>query len=277
MKKVIYIDIGELGWSLYLSAHVRWLKQHTDDYVGIMTFIDRHCLYRDVADSIYDVPDDFHIKFRRGTESRFGLKGTSPEKLKEYFSKRIPTEYELGGFFARHSATIKARTIFKPYTYSKKLNGGEEILVFPRWRTVGRLSMRNLPSKFYAKMIVALCKKYPDYIIRAMGIPSGAYDVNGIERTNYVNDVREGADLQDLIDRCQVAVAAVGSQSAPPKIALLQGVPTFMMGHQKARHVGQDNWMSTKVEFYDVPKKHYGNIDTRDCIDKIISFVGECQ
>ncbi|TES92911.1 MAG: hypothetical protein E3J87_03630 [Candidatus Cloacimonadota bacterium] len=276
MKKVIYIDIGELGWSLYLSAHMRWLKENTDDHIGIMTFVDRHCLYNGIVNAIYDVPDDFHKKFRRGTESRFGLKGTSPDNLKKYFTERIPSGYEIGGFFGRHF-NIRSKAIFEPYAYSKELNGRKEILVFPRHRIMGRPSLRNLSSKFYAKTIVALCKKYPDYIVRTMGIPSGAYSINGIERTNYVNDVREGMDLQEIIDRCQVAIATVGSQSAPPKLALLQGVPTFMIGHQRARHVGPDNWMSTKNEFYDVVKKHYGSIDTRDCIGKIISFIEECH
>jgi len=142
---------------------------------------------------------------------------------------------------------------------------------------VGRTTMRNLSQKFYAKTIKALCIRFPDYTIRAIGIPSGSYSISGINRANYVNDVRQDADLQSLIDRCQIAVAAVGSQSAPPKIALLQGVPTFMIGHQRERHMGPDNWMSTKVEFYDVSKKHYSGIDGTDCRNKIIAFVRECQ
>jgi len=276
MKKIIYVDIGELGWSLYLGAHVRWLKKNTDNHIGIMTFADRHCLYAGIADTVYEVPNDFYVEFRRGTESRFGLKGTSGEMLKNYFTKRIPGGYELGGFFGRHD-NIKKQTIFKPYTYSKELNGKKEILVFPRNRTMGRPSTRNLPMKFYAKTIDILCAEFPDYTIRTMGVPFGAYEINGIKRTNYVNDVRKDADLQDLIDKCQVAVLAIGSQSAPPKIALLQGVPTFMIGHQRARHVGSDNWMSTKVGFYDVSKKHYHNIDTKDCMGKIIAFARSCQ
>lgn len=277
MKKIMFVDIGELGWSFYLSAHVRWLKhQFTDLHVGVMTFPDRHCLYAGLSDDVYDLPDDFRIKFRRGMESRFGIKGTSAEILKAYFTKSMTNGYELGGFFGRYDK-IKAKTMIKPYTYSKKLSGRGEILVFPRFRNQGPQSARNLPMEFYDKAIDALCVKFPAYTVRAVGIPSGAYEIKNIKRGNYVNDVCEGADLQQLIDRCQVAVVAIGSQSAPPKLTLLQGVPTFMIGHQRERHVGCDNWMSTKVEFYDVPKKHYGNIDTEDCISKIIAFVEACQ
>jgi len=273
--KRMYVDIGELGWSLYLSAHVRWLKQHTDDHIGVMTHADRCCLYHGIADAVYDVPNDFYEKFKRDREVYFGLKGTSDEELREYFAKQISDGYELGGFFGRYNA-IKAKTIFKPYAYSKELNGKKEILVFPRCRNMGRSSMRNLPENFYIATIDALCDKFPDHIIRAIGIPSGSYNINGIKKDNYINNVRKEADLQDLIDRCQVAVAAVGSQSAPPKLTLLQGVPTFMVGHQRARHENGDNWMSTRVEFYDVSKKNYAGINTEDCISRIIAFIGGC-
>jgi len=273
--KAMYVDIGELGWSLYLSAHVRWLKQHTDDHIGVMTHADRCCLYNGVADAVYKVPEDFYGIFRRGTEVYFGLKGISDEELRDYFAKRIPNDYELRGFFSRYNK-IKTKAIFKLYEYSKTLEGKKEILIFPRYRNTRHSSQRNLSKSFYAEVINVLCAKFPDYIVRTIGIPSGAYSVNGIKRTNYINDVRQDADLQTLIDRCQVAVAAIGSQSAPPKLTLLQGVPTFMIGHQRARHENGDNWMSTKVEFYDVSKKNYASIDIKDCINKIVSFVEGC-
>lgn len=270
--KVMYIDIGELGWSLYLTAHVRWLKQNTPDHIGIMTHADRHCLYRDVADAIYEVPKDFQATFGRGKEVYFGLKGVSAEILADYFSRQVPSGYKLKGFFGRWGK-IKTQAVFEPYPYSRKLEGKREILVFPRYRNTRHSNQRNLPEYFYAKMIGVLCDKFPDCIIRAIGIPSGAYSIDNIRHDNYINDVREGADLQNMIDRCQLAVAAVGSQSAPPKLTLLQGVPTFMIGHQRGRHENGDNWMSTRVEFYDVSKKGYLSIDESDCIDRIVSFM----
>ena len=276
MKRIIFIDIGELGWSLLLSARMRWLKKNTDNLMGIMTFADRQCLYKGIADFIYNVPDDFHKRFDQSAASRFSLKGTSREELKNYFEKRIPPEYELVGYFGRGSR-IKGKSLFKPYSYSKELNGQKEILVFPRFRNSRHIKKRNLSMEFYAKAIDILCTEFPLHIIRTMGITSGAYEINGIRKDNYVNDVRQDANLQDLIDRCQVAVAAVGSQSAPPKIALLQGVPTFMIGHQKARHVGSDNWMKTKVEFYEIQQNQYALIDEADCRKKLIDFMRECQ
>lgn len=276
MKKVMFVDVGELGWSLLLSGHARWLKYHSPDlHIGIMASPDRHCLYRNIADTVYDLPKGFRKKFSRGMESRFGIRGTSPELLRAYFTKNMTNGYELGGFFGRHDK-IRMKTIIEPYEYSRKIEGRREILVFPRFRNLGRQSVRNLPMEFYDKAVDALCAKFPDHVIRTMGILSGAYDIKNTKRDNYINSIREEADLQELIDRCQVAVAAVGSQSAPPKLALLQSVPTFMIGHQRERHVKRDNWMSTKVGFHDVQKKHYHNIDIDGCIKEIIAFVGEC-
>jgi len=273
--KMMYVDIGELGWSLYLSAHIRWLKQRTDNHIGVMTYIDRYCLYRNVADIIYKVPDDFCVKFNRNEASFFGIAGISNEELKGYFVKKIPTGYKFVGYFGCYK---KIKTEFKPYSYNKKLNRTKEILILPRCRNTGYChNLRNLPKKFYIEAINALCIKFPDYTIRAMGIPSGAYNISEIKKTNYVNDVREGADLQDLINRCQVIMVAIGSQSGPLKITLLQGVPTFIIGHQRKRHMKIDNWMSTKAEFYGVSRNKYSSINSEDCINKIIAFVERCQ
>lgn len=273
MKKM-YVDVGELGWSLYLSGHIRWLKEHTDEHIGVTTHADRCCLYNEIADAVYNVPDDFYTKFRRGREVFFGLRGVSATELSDFFMKRIHSGYKLEGFFGYKIKWDKI--IFKPYLCSKALNGKKEILILPRCREA-KAGRRNLPKCFYAKMVGILCDEYPDHIIRTIGIPSGAYNINGIKKANYVNDVREGADLQELIDRCQVAVVAIGSQSAPPKITLLQGVPTFMVGHQRERHINTENWMSTKVEFYDIPKYHYDKLNSTDCLKKVMAFVSKCQ
>ena len=273
MKKM-YVDIGELGWSLYISAHMRWLKQHTNDHIGVMTHADRHCLYDGIADTVYNVPDDFYVNFRQGRECYAGMMGVLPSVLSGYFATKIPPEYELGGFFGWE--INRAEIIYKPYSYSKELNGKKEILVLPRCRNRKRTCKRNLPEHFYIEMINVLCEKFPNHIIRTIGVPLGAYSINGIKRDNYINNVREGMNLQELIDRCQVALLAVGSQSAPPKITLLQGVPTFMIGHQRQRHTNAENWMSTKVGFHDVVRGRYNSINVTDCIKEIISFAEEC-
>ena len=97
-----------------------------------------------------------------------------------------------------------------------------------------------------------------------------------VKRPNYVNWVGRGKTLQDLIDHCQSAVVTIGGQSAPPKIALLQSVPTFIIGHQRKMHTVEMNWMKTKVGFYEIDKRGYSKLVISDCIDEILTFVREC-
>jgi len=46
-----------------------------------------------------------------------------------------------------------------------------------------------------------------------------------------------------------------------------------IIGHEKDRHARRENWMKTKVGFYEVAKNSYGNFDFKDCISRIMSFV----
>ncbi len=272
--KRMFVDVGELGWSLYLSAHVRWFKQNTEDYIGVTTFADRRCLYNGIADAIYNVPDDFHGRFNRDLAIYFGLRGVTEGGLRDYFATHSPNGYKLEGPFGRWKG-FRGMTVFKPYAYSKRLNGKKEILIFPRYREGAKFSHRNLSEGFYVTLINALCDKFPDFNVRTVGLIPGSYSMN-IDKENYIDSVSEHSDLQDLIDFCQVAICTIGGTSAPPKIALLQGVPTFVVGHERVRFMATENWMSTKVGFYDVPKKNYVSIDVKACVDNIISFVGGC-
>lgn len=273
MKKM-YVDIGELGWSFYLSAHVRWLKENTDDHIGVTTFANRQCLYNGIADAIYNVPDDFCKKFNCGTASYFGLCSATEETLRDYFTKHNPGGYKIEGFFGFWKG-FREGIIFKPYAYNKKLDGNKEILIFPRHREGRQFNYRNLPEKFYAVLISALCDKFPELTIKTSGLKNGAYDIS-IDKSNYINWIGKEESLQDLINNCQLAIVAVGGISSLPKLTLLQGVPTFMIGHDRGRYIETENWMSTKVGFYDVPKKGYAGINIEDCVNKIISFVEGC-
>lgn len=272
--KMMYVDIGELGWSLYLSAHVRWRKRNSEDYIGIMTYPDRKSLYMGIADSVYEIPDEFYDKFKHGTQNCLGMKRINNVDLEDYFSKVIPKEYELvtGRFTCKRFSA--SEFIFESYPYGKEMNGKPEILIFPRYRNEELFNRRNLPKEFYANLIMTLCNEFPRYTIRTVGLLSGSYSIN-IQRENYINSVVEKSNIQDLIDLCQIAVCAIGGTSAPPKITLLQGVPTFIIGHEKSLFIIEDNWMKTKVGFYNVQKKRYEDINSKECIKEIISFIKE--
>jgi len=274
--KTAFIDIGELGWSMYVNAHIRWLKRQGDASVAVITYPDRRCLFEGLADIVIDAPAQFYKLFDIRKQNCLGLQKISPDILKRFFVPYLPASYSIPeDFIIGCRCRFGDRLAFEPYKYSEKLEGRKEVLIFPRRRLGGWYSYRNLPESFYAQLILKLCDEFPDLNIRTIGTAMGAYDIN-VDKPNYINHIGKNGSLQDMIDRCQTAVAAVGSQSGPPKIALLQDVPTFMIGNQRQRHMEGENWMHTKVAFYEVKKDDYAGIDFVDCTTKIMSFIKEC-
>ncbi len=272
-NKVIFIDVGELGWSLYLNAHIRWIKQRTMSKVGVITLRDRKCLYADIADIVLDVPRKFSKKFDVRKQDSFKIRYVEWAKISDYFQPYVPKGYRMAEHSEYPVQIFSDHRIYEPYKYSEYSNKVNEILVFPRCRS-GLWERGNLPIHFYIRLIKHLCDVFPHLTIRTVGTKKGAYDIR-VKRSNYINWVGKSDTIQDLIDRCQSATAAVGSQSAPPKITLLQGIPTFIIGHQKERHTKTENWMKTKVGFYEIDKRGYETFKDKKCIAEIIDFVKE--
>lgn len=271
--KLAFMDIGELGWSMYVAAHVRWHKEKTDNKVAVMTYPDRRCLYEGLADVVIDVPATFYSTIDVRRQNCLGIQKVMPNVLKSILSPHLTDGYRVPDYFVmRCKYPFEDKLIFKPYRYSRKIEGPKEIMIFPRHRTGGWYSFRNLPEEFYVRLIERLCAEFPEFSVRTIGTANAAYDMN-MDKTNYINWVGRTRSLQDMIDRCQTAVAAVGSQSGPPKIALLQGIPTFMIGHQRQRHMEGENWSKTRVEFVKIKDNNYANFDKEECINRIASFI----
>jgi len=267
------IDIGELGWSMYVHAHIRWLKKNTDDSIAVITYPDRRCLYEGLVDIVQSVPSGFYTAFNIKAQNCLGIQKILSSTIKVYFMPHLPNGYRIPDDFVLGCGWhFGDRLDFAPYKYAKRLTGKSELLIFPRYRTGGWYSFRNLRESFYVELIKRLCDEYPSFNIRTIGTTMGAYNIN-VDKANYINYVGKGDGLQDMIDRCQLAVAATGSQSGPVKIALLQGVPTYIIGHQRERHIGRENWMKTEAEFYQVQNKDYSKYDADECIEAIISFI----
>lgn len=275
-EKFIFIDIGELGWSLNLSAHLRWLKKNTSQKSVVMTSLDRGCLYEGLTDLIIKAPANIYKTFKT-EQACFGLYKISDRRLRIYFRNKIPSNCMIPSYFRFNCnhAFNKTKIIYKPYKYKTKLKGKKEILIFPRARK-GIFVRRNLSKLFYIDLIDALCDEFKDLTIRSVGTIQAAYNID-IKKPNYINWIGKTKTIQDLIDRYQIALAAAGSQSAPPKIALLQGVPTFMIGHQEKRHLITENWMNTKAGFHPILESDYGKVKAADCIPKIVKFIKECR
>ncbi len=275
MSKLAFIDIGELGWSLYLSAHLRWLRKTDNSKMLVMSYPDRKCLYDNLADEFMNFPRRFYKKYDTNKQDGPNLRRVPWEELKIYFKRFVPKGYRIlsPGDYPRHINSDN-RT-FAPYGYSRPPNKKNEILVFPRCRDL-IWAQRNLPGNFYENVINRLCDRFPKLTVRTMGTTNGAYDLK-IEKPNYINWIGKSEGLQDLIDRCQEAVCAIGGTSAPPKITLLQGVPTFIVGHEKARFVVKENWMETKVDFFQVDKRAYQTFNDTTCVDAIVHFTKRCR
>ena len=274
MNKLVFIDAGELGWSLYLSAYIRWAKKDTDSMIAVITYPDRKCLYENLADDIIFIPETFHEKYDLSMQDSYKLRKVGWDELNAFFLPYIPKGYRFAEYGEYPNKITSDSRSFVPYKYSRPPENGKEIMVFPRCRSHPLWGRRNLSEKFYLQLIKQLCYEFPKLTVRTIGIKSGAYDIK-TDKFNYINWVGRGGDLQDMINRCQSAVVAIGSQSALPKISLLQRIPTFVIGHQKERHVKKENWMNTKISFYEVGGRGYAGINVDDCVKSAIAFVRE--
>ena len=267
----IYPDICEIGWSLVLSAHLRWMKKNTDHQIAVMTTKNKLPLYNFVDES-FEIPEEFHQKFK-GEPSFFGHKKKDMDEIRKYFNTVINAVYTIPAYYAfvqRDIKLVSKRTLFSPYDCANP-HKGKCILVFPRHRK-GKFGIRNLPEKFYKDLIKYLCKEFPDTLIVSMGVPSGSYSID-ISLKNYVNKVSSNNTLQDLIDYCYSCICAIGGTSAPPKLTLLQGVPTYIIGHEKNRMTIYDNWLNTRVGFWEIKKSCYNSFCEEHCIADIGGFI----
>jgi len=277
--KLAYIDVGELGFSIYLSAHVKWLRSQGIQVDLVVTYPDRRCLYENWAEEVIDVPNEFYKDFDIEQQQGFKIGRGISEKLdvvfRNYFNRKLLVDCyvseDMDFDVDLPEKIYPKKTIFAPYPYKERLIGRKEILVFPRCRKRKLFDRRNLPKEFWVEMIENLCDAFEECTIRTMGTMIGTYNITEVQRDNYVNSVAETLDLQRLIDRCQLAIGAVGGNSGPLKFTLLQGVPTFMIdwNWDWMKH---ENWLETKFYFHKTTLEELNKFDDREVIVKAISF-----
>jgi len=285
--KPAYIDIGELDFSIRLSAYIKWLKNQGRPASLVMTYPDRRCLYERWVEKVVNVPDEFYKDFDREYQwgSHIGngecLEEETQQQLMDYFNKKLPEGYcvakEMGftrGFVMVHCLP----KLFVPYPYEEKFTGKKEILVFPRARQISIFSNRNIPKIFYVKLIERLCDTFKDYTIRTMGLKFAAYNITEVKKDNYINSVEEASSLQRVIDRCRVAAGAIGSHSTLLLFTMLQGVPSFIIGKNQVK-AERDNWLKTKYCFFStimwIFKNWKDEKEHEKAITKAISFFKE--
>ena len=258
----LFYDIGELGWTMYLAAHMRYLHDRGEP-ASIAVPDARRVFYRGYAKRLLPIPEGWYRLFggypqdgthlydpatRRRIKDQSLLAGPIIEQYPDY---EVVMRY----------GKFKGEAIFGPYQHSP---GMEElaaelfqdrqiILVFPRCRS-GKFGGRNLSRRTWERMVASICREFPALLVVGMGSGNGAYA--GLHQghpgyrdlVGYNDDVT--LDLMVALCNTRRAVAAVGSQSGTVKITLLSGVPSFIIGHEEERHTVTENWAGTPAGFY---------------------------
>ena len=285
---MLYYDISELGWSMYLAAHLKYLYQQ-GNRVGIICHKSKEVLYRDCTEVIFPIPRLFRDKFGSfPSDGNHLFDHRLNKRIKDHglLSRPFKRSYPKFNIITKYNKFEHER-IFEPYQHSfemelvcKELFGQKPvIIVFPRYRT-SKFKCRNIPRGGWINIIRSLCKSFPDALIVSIGSVNGAYDIN-ISEKNYRNIVNHNNNetLDILVTLCNTghAIATVGNQSGTVKIALLCGTPTYIFGDEQDRHTDHENWSKTDCGFwksrltnegYEIPNFH-------GMIKDIISFIGK--
>ena len=114
---LFFADVGELGWSLHLSAHMKYrstrgLKSH------VMTYPERICLYEGVCEQSL-LPTNFYSKSQKVYADGFGFYNTFM-KLTDELETTVP------GFYCGGDGSGATRSI--SMAMSSGLHIGECIL-----------------------------------------------------------------------------------------------------------------------------------------------------
>lgn len=264
MRLILGPFCGELGWELcYWQAHGRWLKQlFSDIELYAVTFPGRQVLYRDFADCIVFHSDKTMAKFGKqdcynsvgfGRKEYFVYVGKLIEEFHTYGA--ITTPNHNGRFYMRPD-----RMVLRRFTPLKRLGDHVElrsvrkksVMLFPRRREDGR----DWPEKHWTKLLSKLLDG--GYQIVIAGTKDGSCLVKQ-KREGVINLCREDPlHILDLVIYYLAKVKmAVGSQSALPILALHQGVPTLMWGHEQERHEKELNYFKTPCRYVFDEKYNY--------------------
>lgn len=260
----LYYDVGEIGWSMYLAAHIRFLhEQGTPAAVACNSA--KKVFYRGTAREILSIPEEWQKRFGGFPSDGGHLYNPKTRRrikdhnlLAEPFRKAYP-EYEI---ITRYGTFPDQRT-FSPYNHSgeaeefcrKTFHGGQVIMIFPRCRS-SKFKGRNIPATQWERIATALCDEFPEETVATFGSMNGSYTSLQVDRPNFMNLAgrNDSVSLDWMVALCNTkqARAAVGNQSGTVKMTLLCGTPTFIFGHEEARHTVDENWAGTRVGFHKV-------------------------
>jgi len=279
--KFAYIDIGELGFSMYLSAHIKWLKNQGQLPALVMTYPGRKCLYEGWAEKVISIPDEFYKDFDINCQHGFKISDGTDKKMnsifRDYFNEKLPKGYcvaeDLNFDATLPQEAYPKERFFIPYPYKEELIGKKEILVFTRFRNYPLFNRKDFPKKFWIDLIEILCTAFPNCIVRAMGTKNGAYNITEIERVNYINFVGKTSDFQKVLDRCQLAIGAVGIDSGPLKFTQLQGLPTFVINWNESWVIHDACFRHGPFQFYKTDLSQHKTFNDTKAVIEAVSFL----
>jgi len=234
-----FLDIGELGWAMYLSAHVNWLM-----------FRQAKCHVITNRPAMFNCDTEPIVGFEHWDKEPdgFGRVGLSESDIRKQYRDLAPhLEY-------KPDWRILQMLVVLPYSVTRIIKD-DYIVVLPR-RRKGKFAKRNLSEKFYRDLIRRLSEEHK---VVSIGSKDGAYDIDTLN-PNYDNYVGK-TNIQEMINVLSSANCVIGGTSAPPKISLLQGTPTYIIGHEKRRFTVFENWSCTPVGFHEIEANEYSEVE----------------
>lgn len=260
----LYYDVGEIGWSMYLAAHIRFLYQRGTP-AAVACNGAKKVFYRGTANEILSIPDEWLKKFGEFPSDGGHLYNPKTRRrikdhnlLAEPFKIAYP-EYDIVTSYG----TFPEQRTFLPYNHSgeaedfcrKTFHGKQVIMIFPRCRG-SKFKGRNIPGTQWERIAASLCDQFPENIVATFGSRKGSYTNLQVNKSNFMNlaGKNDSVSLDWMVALCnlKLARAAVGNQSGTVKMTLLCGTPTFIFGHEEKRHTVDENWADTRVAFHKV-------------------------
>ncbi|PIE53362.1 hypothetical protein CSA37_01515, partial [Candidatus Fermentibacteria bacterium] len=191
----LYYDVGEIGWSMYLAAHIRYLHENRRP-AAVATAEAKRVFYRGTASEILPVPFEWKEKFG-GFPSDGGhlYNPVTRRRIKDHQILSEPFRKAYPGYdvVTRYGTFPNERT-FAPYNHSEEaeefvretFQQRKAILIFPRHRG-SKFKGRNIPRRYWEIIADALCERFPENTVAAFGSRNGAYTDLSVSRENYMN------------------------------------------------------------------------------------------
>ena len=289
-KKRLYLDepvvssffIGEMGWMIQRwQGYLRHLKQtkYQDHKFLILMNVQYHCLLNDFITFSVDLPPQFYALGLEQDcyEAPFPDDPpgslTPPEIYSDLikFIRNFYNKSKAIEIFPPRGASMWVESqpqIFAGYKSTEKISSDRPILtIFPRGRS--RAPQRNVPEYVWKEVVDRL---KDSFTIVLGGTPSGSALVD-YEDENVINLIRYSGDdkLEKIMTYLNSSELSISSQSGPTHLSLACSTPSYIIGHEKERHVGRENRWKTSTSFRTT--QDYRAIDANTIITDIFGFL----